>query len=87
MQKNSINAGKCKKIPLMQKNAEKFHYCRKIPLMQKNSINSIKFHFMCFVIQVCSNPSPETILLFDKSLIISEKASGRSVSLQKPKNQ
>jgi hypothetical protein len=25
MPKNSINAGKCRKIPLMQKNSEKFH--------------------------------------------------------------
>jgi hypothetical protein len=40
LQKNSINAEKCRKIPLMQKNSinsKKNSLCRKIPLMQKNA--------------------------------------------------
>jgi hypothetical protein len=44
MLKNSINAEKCGKIPLMQKNAE-------------NSKNAEKFHYECFVIPACINPS------------------------------
>jgi hypothetical protein len=40
MPKNSIHAGKCRKIPLMQKNP----LMQKISLMQKNSINAEKFH-------------------------------------------
>jgi hypothetical protein len=71
MLKNSINAGKCRKIPLMQENAEKFQKCRKkpkIPKMRKNAEHFQKCRKVplfqknseYFVIQTCSNPSLKT---------------------------
>jgi hypothetical protein len=43
MPKNSFNAGKCRKIPLMQKTSEKFHLCFVIQKCAFNSKNAEKY--------------------------------------------